>query len=491
MANIEFKDIVEERNAGDAAPVGTEIFGVQTNPDDPDVADRPYQRWSWLYIVEQVKAAIGNATTSVSGLLSASDKTKLDNQSGTNTGDETTATIKTKLGAASNVSDGYLLSSDWSLFDNKQDALGFTPENAVNKNATNGYVGLTSGVMDGDQLPAMSTTKKGGVPATGTPSGKFLKDDGTWDTVAGGSFTQSSQAQAEASASNTAIGTPTALDTTTGITPNRLWYFFQKAKEYILEAFGVLTYGATVTWSAPKSFNQAKLTATGNFTFDITDTKDGSSGLIKIIVNTTSAITVTFDTSFTNKIVTTTALNYTFPAGVANREYWFQYALDGTVMTWFVSDDKVEFPVYTGEITTTSIGGATINNNAVTHAKYQNIANGTMLGNNSGSSGVPQELAGVSYDTIPPKVPYAIKSANYTLVRAVDYEIEVTATSTQTLPASPQAGDTFVIRNNGAAITVTIGGTVNGVASPTITTRYQAVRVIYNGTSWMGNTLAV
>jgi hypothetical protein len=38
------------------------------------------------------------------------------------------------------------------------------------------------GTMDGDRLPAMSTTKKGGVPATGTPSGKFLKDDSTWAT---------------------------------------------------------------------------------------------------------------------------------------------------------------------------------------------------------------------------------------------------------------------------------------------------------------------
>lgn len=46
---------------------------------------------------------------------------------------------------------------------------------------------ITSGTIDGDRLPAMSTTKKGAVPATGTPSGKFLKDDGTWATSGGGS----------------------------------------------------------------------------------------------------------------------------------------------------------------------------------------------------------------------------------------------------------------------------------------------------------------
>lgn len=45
---------------------------------------------------------------------------------------------------------------------------------------------ITSETLDGDRLPAMSATKKGGVPATGTPAGKYLKDDGTWETPAGG-----------------------------------------------------------------------------------------------------------------------------------------------------------------------------------------------------------------------------------------------------------------------------------------------------------------
>lgn len=44
---------------------------------------------------------------------------------------------------------------------------------------------LTSGTLDGDRLPEFSTTKKAGVPATGTPSGKFLRDDGTWVATSG------------------------------------------------------------------------------------------------------------------------------------------------------------------------------------------------------------------------------------------------------------------------------------------------------------------
>ena len=46
---------------------------------------------------------------------------------------------------------------------------------------------IVSGVLDGDRLPAMSAAKRGGVPATGNPSGKYLKDDGTFDSPAGGS----------------------------------------------------------------------------------------------------------------------------------------------------------------------------------------------------------------------------------------------------------------------------------------------------------------
>lgn len=42
------------------------------------------------------------------------------------------------------------------------------------------------GTINGDRLPGISTTKKGAVPPTGTPAGKFLKDDGMWADVEGG-----------------------------------------------------------------------------------------------------------------------------------------------------------------------------------------------------------------------------------------------------------------------------------------------------------------
>lgn len=72
----------------------------------------------------------GAASAAISSHLSAfahadiahSNRTALDNVSGTNTGDETNATIKSKLGAANGSNDGYLASSDFSAFAGKQDA---------------------------------------------------------------------------------------------------------------------------------------------------------------------------------------------------------------------------------------------------------------------------------------------------------------------------------------------------------------------------------
>lgn len=45
---------------------------------------------------------------------------------------------------------------------------------------------LTSGTLDGDRLPTMSATKRGGVPPTGTPANKYLRDDATWQTIVPG-----------------------------------------------------------------------------------------------------------------------------------------------------------------------------------------------------------------------------------------------------------------------------------------------------------------
>ena len=54
--------------------------------------------------------------------LTSTERTKLSNTSGTNTGDETKTTIQSKLGTATSSNDWYLTSVDWTMFNNKADA---------------------------------------------------------------------------------------------------------------------------------------------------------------------------------------------------------------------------------------------------------------------------------------------------------------------------------------------------------------------------------
>jgi hypothetical protein len=58
-------------------------------------------------------------TTSRIRISTGTEKSKLDAITGTNTGDETQASIKTKLGVASTDADGYLTSTDWNTFNGK------------------------------------------------------------------------------------------------------------------------------------------------------------------------------------------------------------------------------------------------------------------------------------------------------------------------------------------------------------------------------------
>jgi len=63
--------------------------------------------------------SLSSSAATITGTLSVTSTIGASNLSGTNTGDETNATIKTKLGAASASQDGYLTSTDWSTFNNK------------------------------------------------------------------------------------------------------------------------------------------------------------------------------------------------------------------------------------------------------------------------------------------------------------------------------------------------------------------------------------
>lgn len=101
--------------------------------------------------------------------------------------------------------------------------------------------------------------------------------------------------------------------------------------------FPALSDGSTVAWDCGNDrFPQAKLTSTQSFTINMTNVLSGAQGVLKLITNTASAITLTFDTDFTNKAVNETLTTYTFPASTG-KEYFLSFVVDGTSIEWIIA----------------------------------------------------------------------------------------------------------------------------------------------------------
>ena len=148
--------------------------------------------------------SIPKATTTVDGYLAATDWTIFNakqnalgftpvnkagdtltgdifatNLLGNNTGDETSTTIKTKLGIASSTQDGYLTSANWITFNGKQNAIGYTPANKAGETFT-GSISATnlSGTNTGDETTITIQNKLG--LASTSASGYLSSTD--WNT---------------------------------------------------------------------------------------------------------------------------------------------------------------------------------------------------------------------------------------------------------------------------------------------------------------------
>ena len=99
--------------------------------------------------------------------------------SGVNTGDETGATIKTKLGAATTALSGYLTATDWNTFNNKQSALGFTPYNSTNP--SNYISAITKAMVEAVLTGLISTHTHAYEPAiTGGTALQYWTGSKTW-----------------------------------------------------------------------------------------------------------------------------------------------------------------------------------------------------------------------------------------------------------------------------------------------------------------------
>ena len=145
-------------------------------------------------------ASTSVATTLANGLMSSSDKSKLDGvaagataNTGTVTGVTGTAPIVSSGGTAPAISiaaattsvNGYLTSTDWNTFNGKQAALGFTPYNSTNPNGYTSNTGTVTGVTgtapivsSGGTAPAISIAA-----ATTSVNGYLTSTD--WTTFNG------------------------------------------------------------------------------------------------------------------------------------------------------------------------------------------------------------------------------------------------------------------------------------------------------------------
>ena len=123
--------------------------------------------------------SLSNAGASIEGTLAVSSTLTASNLSGTNTGDETNATIKSKLGAATTSTDGYLSFTDWNTFNNKQNAL----TNPVTGTGTTNYVPKLTGASTIGNSQIFDNGTNVGI-GTITPSNKL-------SVVGSGSFSTS------------------------------------------------------------------------------------------------------------------------------------------------------------------------------------------------------------------------------------------------------------------------------------------------------------
>ena len=100
---------------------GTGAFSIQI----ATAAQNGYLSFADWNTFNGKQAALGYTPANIAG-DTFTGSISATNLSGTNTGDETTSTIKTKLGAASGSQDGYLTSTNWTTFNSKQDTISLT-----------------------------------------------------------------------------------------------------------------------------------------------------------------------------------------------------------------------------------------------------------------------------------------------------------------------------------------------------------------------------
>lgn len=241
----------------------------------------------------------------------------------------------------------------------------------------------------------------------------------------------------------------------------------------LASALTVLTDGSTVDWNCDnKKFPAAKLTSTQSFTINMTNVMSGAWGVLKIITNTASAITITLDSDFTNKNLNSTITAIPLPA-LTGQDYFLFFVADGTTIEWFgdISNTKVSARLQRAavqSITSGGTGAAIIfdTENADTAAIWD-VANPTRItipgsGNKRAFITGYAQYAGVASAVNARRIVGYVNGVSVSLTMAAFMDVGPISNRTTEVPISFQidcvAGDyieLFAIQSQGSALNVT------------------------------------
>ncbi len=211
------------------------------------------------------------------------------NLSGSNTGDESAATIKTKLGAATASTDGYLTSVNWATFNGK---LAPTGNGSSLTGMTAGQVGLGSVDNTSDAAKPVSTAQQtaldlkanlagaiftGAISATnlsGTNTGDQTNITGNAGTVTNGVYTTGTYAN-PAWITSLATGKIDLSTVTAAITPMQVALSTAVYTSGNQTISGIKTFSSTITGDI--SGNAATVTTNANLTGVVTSVGNATS----------------------------------------------------------------------------------------------------------------------------------------------------------------------------------------------------------------------
>lgn len=407
-------------------------------------------------------ATIPAATTSLTGLFTAADKTKLN---GIGTGANVTS-VAGRTGVVT------LTSGDISGLGSLATLNAVGTSNITDTNVTNaklsnvaastfkGRVTASTGVpedMTATQatslLDLFTSSLKGLAPASGGGSTNFLRADGTWAVPAGGTGTNVSYtASTRAVASSTGSGFtfPLVTSTDAGLAP--------------LSGGGTTNFlRADGTWAAPSGGTGTNITYTAS----------------------TRAVASSTGSGFTFPLVTTTEAGLAPLSGGGTANFLRADASWASAVTSVGGTGTVSGLTLTGTVTGTgnlTLGGTL----AVTAANFASQTANTFLAAPSGAAGVPTFRALVALDV--PTLNQSTTGSAATLTTGRNFSISgggITASAVSfngsaavTLSASVDAAHITLARMANLAANSFIGNNTGSAATPIAMTGTQATALL-------------